>query len=173
MTASSRKTSANLQFTLGFLFYAITLIALFYALRRCYLMAAFDLADAIERASNVPTLLTIAAAVLATTIPHVIPGKGLWPIVRGAILGVVVGLLSSLALAIEFGEGARRMSPEYWNWWSDWPRVAPYVTVATIQGGALAATILQVVQLWRNLKVRPLSRSHHLPQILSPPQSRC
>ena len=172
MTASSRRTSANLQFTLGLLFYAITLVALFYALRRCYLMTAFDLANVIERARNVPTLQTLAAAVLATTIPRVIPGKGLWPIVRGAILGVAVGLLSSLALAVEFGEGVRRMSPEYWNWWRDWPRVAPYVTVATIQCGALAATILQIAQFWRNLKVRPMPRSHHLPQILSPPRCR-
>ena len=170
--AASQKFSLNLQPSLGFLLYITTLIALFYALRHNYLMSAFDLDDAIERARNVPALLTLAAALLAATIPQAIPGRGIWPIVRGAILGIAVGLLSSLALAIEFGEGVRRMSAEYWNWWSDWPRVAPYLVVATIQSGGLAATILQVAQLWQNGCKRTTPPSGQLPQILSPPGSR-
>jgi len=55
-------------------------------------------------------------------------------------------------LAIELGEALRRM--DYWNWWKDWPLVAPYFIVATVQGGAIGAFVLQIGHLFRYLFIK-------------------
>src|SRR6266487_3337889 len=135
MAVLPRKVNLSLQFSLRFLLYATTLIAIFYALRRGYLMTAFDLEETIERARNVPTLLSLAAAVIAAVMPPNLLANRWPPAVRGAILGATVGTHSCLALAIEFGEMLRRM--DYWNWWEHWPLVAPYLIVAMVQGAAI------------------------------------
>ena len=127
------KLPLSLQVSLRFLFYATTLVALFFALRRSYLMTAFDLENAMERAQSMPPILALAAALLSPSCS----GTRWSPAVRGVILGASVGSLSCLALIIEFGESLRQM--DYWNWWRDWPRVAPHFTVATVQGGAIGA----------------------------------
>jgi len=152
------------QFSLRVVFLTTALVALFFALRRGYLMTAFDLHEMIERAQNVPTILSLAAALMAALFLHS-PGKSGtslgW---RGAILGSAVGALSCLALIIEFGEGVRRISPEYWNWLRDWPEVLPHFIVATVQGGAIGAFVLQVASA-----LRPRRRSKSLFAPTAPP----
>jgi 4-amino-4-deoxy-L-arabinose transferase-like glycosyltransferase len=130
---------------LRFLFLPAALIALYFGLRRNYLMTAFDLSEAIERARNIPMILAITAAVMAAMLrPRKAETK--WsPALCGVILGASVGSLSCLALAIEFAELLRRM--DYWNWWQDWIWIAPHLIVATVQGGAIGAFVLQVAAL--------------------------
>jgi CDP-diglyceride synthetase len=152
MAVLPRQVNLRLQFSLRFLLYVTALVALFYALRRSYLMTAFDLEEAIERARNVPTILTLAAVVFAAMFSQTSQGKKWSPIVRGAVLGAIVGSLSCLVLAIELGEALRRM--DYWNWWKDWPLVAPYFIVATVQGGAIGAFVLQIGHLFRYLFIK-------------------
>jgi len=150
------------QFSLRGVFLTTALVALFFALRRGYLMTAFNLRETIERATNVPTILSLAAALVAALF---LPSQGQGrasPGWRGAILGSTVGALSCLALVIEFGEAARRISPEYWNWLQDWPEVFPYFVVATVQGGAIGAFVLQAASALR-------SRRSTQRQLLVPP----
>jgi hypothetical protein len=132
---------------LRFLFLATAMIALFFGLRRNYLMTAFDLSEAIERARNIPIILTITASVSAAMFQPRTPKTKWSPALRGMILGASVGSLSCLALAIEFAEILRRM--DYWNWWQDWIWIAPHLIVATVQGGAIGAFLLQVAVLLR------------------------
>lgn len=147
MPAPPRILPLSLQFSLRFLLSATALIALFYALRRSYLMTAFDLDEAVGRARNIPAILSLAAAMLAALFFRNCSGSRWSPAVRGVILGASVGSLSCLALIFEFGESLRQM--DYWDWWRDWPRVAPHFTVATLQGGAIGAFVLQVGALFR------------------------
>ncbi|MGI8981553.1 MAG: hypothetical protein ACR2FY_20190 [Pirellulaceae bacterium] len=142
MPALPKKLPRSLQFSLRFLLYVTTLIALFYALRRSYLMTAFDLDDAVARARNVPAVLALVAALLSALFSPSCSESRWSPAFRGVILGASVGSLSCLALIIEFGESLRQM--DYWNWWRDWPRVAPHLSVATLQGGAIGAFVLQL-----------------------------
>jgi|GEM_PF-4442317 len=149
MAVLPRQVNLRLQFPLRFLLYVTALVALFYALRRSYLMTAFDLEEAIERARNVPTILTLAAVLFAAMFSQTSQGKKWSSIVRGAVLGAIVGSLSCLMLAIELGEALRRM--DCWNWWKDWPLVAPYFIVAIVQGAAIGAFVLQLGELLRYL----------------------
>jgi hypothetical protein len=152
MAARPRQFALSWKFSLRSLLYVTALVALFYGLRRSYLMTAFDLEEAIERARNVPTLLTLAAVLLAAMFSQISQGKRWSPVVRGTILGATVGSFSCLALAFEFGEALRRI--DYWNWWQDWPLVAPYFIVATVQGGAIGAFVLQLGHLLRYLLMK-------------------
>jgi hypothetical protein len=152
MDEMPRRRAPGLQFSLRSLVYVTALVALFYGLRRGYLMTAFDLAETIERARNVPTLVSLAAALSAAVFlqgsTHRKSSQSCWlSLWRGAILGAGAGALSCLALAIEFGEGLRRI--EYWNWSQDWLLVLPYFVVATIQGAAIGAFVLQIGRLLR------------------------
>ena len=74
MPALPRKFALSLQASLRFMILATALIALFLWLRRSYLMTAFDIDETIERARNVPLILTLVAAVLAATFPAGKPG---------------------------------------------------------------------------------------------------
>ena len=65
MAEAPRRSTRGWQFSLRSLVYVTALVALFYGLRRGYLMTAFDLAETIERARNVPTLVSLAAALSA------------------------------------------------------------------------------------------------------------
>lgn len=131
----------QMQVSLRFLLLATAIIALFFGLRRSYLMTAFDLEEAIERARNIPIILTLVAAIL-TAVFSTSNSTSAWSAaVRGVALGTAVSFLSCLALAIEFGEMLRVMN--YWNWWVDWIWVAPHLIIATVQGGALGAFVLQ------------------------------
>ncbi len=162
MAAPPRKFVPSFQFSLRFLLHATTLIALFYGLRRGYLMSAFHLNEVIERARNVPTILALAAALLAVLLPLGSRSKPWFPANSGIILGAAVGSLSCLALVIEFGESLRRM--DYWNWWRDWPFVAPYLIVATVQGGAIGAFVTRLGGLLRyaflKRRIKTNLRSH-------------
>lgn len=149
MAARPRQFALSWQFSLRTLLCVTALVALFYALRLGYLMTAFDLDETIERARNVPTLLALAAALLAMMFSRNSPRTKRSPAISGAVLGAAVGSLSCLALAIEFGESLRRI--DCWNWWKDWPLVAPYFIVATAQGGAIGAFVLQFGHLLRYL----------------------
>ncbi|MFN0017337.1 MAG: hypothetical protein ACKVP0_03695 [Pirellulaceae bacterium] len=130
-----------------FLFLATALVALFFGLRRNYLMTAFDLSEAIERARNIPIILAITASVLAAMFQPRKEETNWSPALRGMFLGASVGSLTCLALAIEFAELLRRM--DYWNWWWDWIWIVPHLIVATVQGGAIGAFVLQVAVLLR------------------------
>jgi phosphate/sulfate permease len=157
MAARPRQFALSWKFSLRSLLYVTALVALFYGLRRSYLMTAFDLEEAIERARNVPTLLTLAATLIAAIMPQNAKGNRWPPAVRGAILGATVGTHSCLALVIEFGEMLRRM--DYWNWWENWPLVAPYLIVAMVQGGAIGAFVFQLSELLRFLLLRQRMKS--------------
>src|SRR6187399_1306001 len=115
MAAPPRRSHLRPRVSLRFLLLATTLFALFFGLRRNYLMTAFDLSEAIERARNIPIILTLAASLLAAIFSTGKPETKWSPALRGMILGASVGSLSCLALAIEFAELLRRM--DYWNWW--------------------------------------------------------
>jgi hypothetical protein len=157
MSARPRQFALSWKFSLRSLLYVTALVALFYGLRRSYLMTAFDLEEAIERARNVPTLLSLAAAVIAALMPPNLLGNR-WPAaVRGAILGATVGTHPCLALAIEFGEMLRKM--DNWNWWEDWPLVDPYLVVAMVQGGAIGALVFQLGEMFRYLLLRQRTKS--------------
>lgn len=147
MAAPQRSSNLRPRISLRFLFLTIGLIALFFGLRRNYLMTAFDLSEAIERARNIPTILAFTASALAAMFqPRRAETK--WsPALRGMILGASVGSLSCLALAIEFAELLRRI--DYWNWWRDWVWIVPHLFVATVQGAAIGAFVLQVALLLR------------------------
>jgi hypothetical protein len=147
MAAPPRRSQLRPRVSLRFLLLATALVALFFGLRRNYLMTAFDLNEAIERARNIPIILAITASVLAAVFqPRKAETK--WsPALRGMLLGASVGSLSCLALAIEFAEILRQI--DYWNWWQDWIWIAPHLIVATVQGGAIGAFVLQVAALLR------------------------
>ena len=68
-----------------------------------------------------------------------------------------MGSLSCLALTIEFGEALRRM--DYWNWWKDWPLIAPYFIVAIVQDGAIGAFVLQLGELLRYLLMKRTAKT--------------
>ncbi len=147
MPSPPPKSRLPMQVSLRFLLLAAGLVAIFFWLRRGYLMTAFDLDEAIERARNIPIILALAAAILAATFPAIKPGTAWSAALRGGMLGSAVGFFSSFALAIEFGEMLRGMN--YWNWWRDWIWVAPHLIIATIQGGAVGAFVLQFGLLLR------------------------
>lgn len=140
--SSPPKSRLPLQVPLRILLLATAVVALHFGFRRGYLMTAFDLDEAIERARNIPIILAFAAAILAATFPAIKPATAWSAALCGGMLGSSVGFFSSLALAIEFGEMLRGIN--YWNWWRDWIWVAPHLIIATIQGGAVGAFVLQI-----------------------------
>ena len=140
------------------MFLATALIALFMGLRRNYLMTAFDLDEAVERARNIPIILAFAAALLAAILQKDKPATKWSPALRGGILGSTVGSLSCLALAIEFGEMLRRI--DYWDWWHDWIWVAPHLFMSSVQGGAIGAFVLQIGSLVKYRRAKQRSKSH-------------
>ena len=58
MAVLPRQVNLRLQFPLRFLLYVTALVALFYALRRSYLMTAFDLAVSYTHLT-LPTILRV------------------------------------------------------------------------------------------------------------------
>ena len=158
MPAKPRGVRPRSQVSLRFMFLASALIALFLGLRRSYLMTAFDLDEAVERARNIPIILAFAAAILTAMLQKEKPSTKWSPALRGVILGSAVGSLSCLALAIEFGEMLRRM--DYWDWWRDWIWVAPHLFTSTVQGGAIGAFVLQVGSLVKYRRAKQKGRSH-------------
>lgn len=148
MPSPPPKSRLPMQVSLRFLLPAAGLVAIFFWLRRGYLMTAFDLEEAIERSRNIPIILALTAASLAAMFSAIKPETAWSAALRGILLGSAVGFVASLALAIEFGEMLRGMN--YWNWWRDWIWVAPHLIIATIQGGAVGAFVLQARLLLRH-----------------------
>jgi hypothetical protein len=137
----------NRRFSLRSLLIVMSLVALFFTLRKYYVVGGPALGDAIMRAMQMPPLF--AALAVGSSFFH-LDGPRYKPSI---VIGAICSTLVAAPLTIEIAEAIRRN--DYWDWSKDW-----FFFLKVVGAFALVGALIGLLLARVNYDVRRLIKWH-------------